>query len=167
MTVRDFGRMLVRGVLRRVDPDGETQRLQVEALAGDIRDNREHAEPYGFTAHPLPGAEVIAAALGGSANHTVILVAYDGRHRPPGLAAGEVCIYDDQGQEVRITRDGIIITSSKKVRIDGPAIEIHAEQSLKLDVGGYGETWLTGGRKTWTQGTTSANQGPPAPPEHP
>lgn len=172
-----------RGVVNIVDDTGGLQKIQVEAMAGDLRDGAERFQNYGFTSNHFPGAEAATLAVGGSTSHTIIVAVDDRRYRLRGLSTGEVAIYDDQGQTVILKRTGIevttpfdlkamvgkdaIVTAAGNIRLDGKTVEIHAQDSLKLDCGGYGETWLPTGRNTWTDGTTTTPIGPPAPPEHP
>lgn len=179
-----------RAVLRMVDDSAGMQRVQVEALKGDPRDRVEHPQEYGFSSHPLPGATTHAFAIGGATADTVVLIIADRRYRLKAMAAGEVAIHDDQGQTIHIKRDGIDVNTPFKVtvnagedvtvnaggmatvkaegvaRLEGEAVEIHAMSSLRLDCGGYGETWQPTGRLLWTQGTPTTQMGPPQPPEH-
>ena len=145
---RRIGNMLSRGTIAAVNAASKMQGLQVRLLAGEVKDNVEHFEPYGFTSNPNPGAEVISAFFDGDRSHGIIVVAADRRYRITGLATGEMAIHDDQGQKVHITRTGILIYTAKKVRVDAADIELHASKSYSWDVHGYGERW------TWVSGTT-------------
>ena len=88
--------MIGRAVLKVVDADRKTQLIQVEALSGEVIDQFEHMEPYGYTSHPHPEAEAILVAVGGMRQHSVAVVVGDKRYRVQGLAEGEVCIYTDE-----------------------------------------------------------------------
>jgi phage baseplate assembly protein V len=100
--------MLGRAVLAAVNDDPQMQELQLELLSDETQDGIEHFQPYGFTAHPKPGAEAIMAAIGGLRSHGVALSVGDRRYRIK-VAEGEVAIHDDQNQKVHLTRDGIVI----------------------------------------------------------
>lgn len=162
--------MLARGVVRVVSSGKKMQTLQLSMLAGDPKDDIEHFEPYGHTSCPLPGAEAVAAFFDGDRSHGVVLVVADRRYRLKNLAAGEVAIFDDQGQKVHLTRDGIIV-SGKTVRVEGETIKFHATQSLGWDVAGFGESYTFAGGTTWTHKTWQAGAtvmpviDPIAPPE--
>lgn len=112
---RRVANMLARGVVRMIDSAARTQLLQVDLLDDETRDGAEHLEPYGFTAHPHPGAECFVAFPMGSRDHPIVLVAGDRRYRIKGLAQGEVAFYDDQGQKVVIYRDRIEVEAPKVV----------------------------------------------------
>lgn len=107
-------RLLVsRGVLKLVDDSLKLQSVQVALLGGEPA-WAERFQQYGFTCHPHPGAEAVVAAVGGARAHLVALSVDDRRYRLVGLAQGEMAIYDDQGQKVHLTRDGIVIDGAGK-----------------------------------------------------
>lgn len=123
--------MFTRGRVRSVNAAGKLQVLQLDLLAGETKDRLEHLEPYGFTSHPLAGAEAAAAFLDGDRSHGVVLVVADRRYRLVGLQAGEMAIHDDQGQKVHLTRSGIVIdggglpinvVNTPSVTIDSPQV---------------------------------------------
>jgi phage gp45-like len=86
----------------------------------------EHFEPYGLTSRvkkptgQKPNqkkAEAVMVFTGGNRSHGALLVVGDRRYRIKGLAEGEVALFDDQGHQVHITRDGIVVSapSGKKI----------------------------------------------------
>lgn len=132
--------MFTRGRVRSVNAAGKLQVLQLDLLAGETKDRLEHFEPYGFTSHPLNGAEAAAAFLDGDRSHGLVLVVADRRYRLVGLQAGEMAIHDDQGQKVHLTRTGIVINggglpinvvNTPSVTIDSPQVTMTGD--LKVD----------------------------------
>lgn len=105
MTVKN---MLARGTVVLVDALKKMQSLQMRLTAGELKDNAEHFEPYGFTSNPLAGAEVLTAFIGGDRSHAVVLVAADRRYRIQSLESGEVAIYTDEGDKIHFKRGRII-----------------------------------------------------------
>jgi phage baseplate assembly protein V len=103
-----------RGTINLVDSSKKTQTVQINLFAGEVKDDVEHFEPYGYTSHPKVGAEHLTGFLGGNRSHGVVIVVADRRYRLKGLAEGEVAIYDDQGQKVHLTRAGIVIDGAGK-----------------------------------------------------
>jgi phage baseplate assembly protein V len=91
--------MLARGVLRLVYDEPKMQALQVGLLRDETIDRVEHPQPYGFTAHPHPGAECFMAFPGGARNHGIVLMVDDRRYRIRALEQGEVMIYTDEDQD--------------------------------------------------------------------
>lgn len=170
---RRLGNLLARGSVTAVGGGSKLRTLQIRMLAGETKDNIEHFEPYGFTSEVKPGSEPVAAFFDGDRSHGVVLVVADRRYRLTGLQSGEVAIFDDQGQKVHLTRDGIVIHTAKKLRCEAANIELHATQSYSWDVAGYGERWTALGgnaweHKTWQTGATVTSVPLPInPPEGP
>jgi phage baseplate assembly protein V len=103
-----------RVVLGMVNDAAKLQAVQVTIRADEVRANAEHFQHYGYTSVPLPGAEGIGLAVGGSTDHLVVINIDDRRYRPKGLAEGEVMLYDDQGQKIYLTRNGIVVDGAGK-----------------------------------------------------
>lgn len=114
--------MFSRGVLRGVDDSGPRQQVQVELLKDELRDGLEHMQNYGFTSHPK-GGDVAVAFLGGNREQGIVLVVDDRRYRIP-LQAGEVAIYDDQGNKVELLRDMVKVTAVQHVEVVAPTIKL-------------------------------------------
>jgi len=112
---RSITNLLARAVVTGLNAASKCQMLQVELMPGEPKENMEHLEPYGFTSAPQTGAEGFALFPDGDRSHGVILMVSDRRYRIKGLAAGEVSLYDDQGQSVTITRAGIVIDGAGKI----------------------------------------------------
>ncbi len=125
--VRRLKLLVTRAVVKLVDPAQFMQELQVEALAGEVLDGVEHFEPYGFTSHPLPGAEVLVLSIGGRRAHSVAGVVADRRHRKTGLAPGEVALHNHLGDYVVIKQDRTIeVFAGTKVKVTAPEVEVVA-----------------------------------------
>lgn len=127
-----------RAVVGRVQAAAGLQRLQVEALAGELHDGVERLQDYGFGSHPLPGSEAVICSIGGARSHPVAVVVDDRRFRIEPLDAGEVAIFDDLGQAVRLKRDRIEVESPTMVLIKAPIVEVQ-------DADGAMTMRLTGG----------------------
>lgn len=123
--------MVGRAVLSAIDDDAGIQALQIEGLADEVQDGVERLGDYGFTSHPLPGAEAAVVYAGGLRSHGLVVAVGDRRYRLRGLKLGEVAMYDDQGQAVHLTRDGILVKSTGKVTIEAPEVLVDSP-SVKL-----------------------------------
>lgn len=121
--------MVGRAVLAAVDDSTGLQSVQIDLLADEAQDGAEHFQPYGFTAHPRPGAEAISLAVGGLRGHALIIAIADRRYRLKSLQEGEVALHDDQGQCVLLGRDGIRIASSL-------GIACQTEGNFSVEAGG-------------------------------
>lgn len=139
--------MLARGAVTLANAANKLQTLQVSLLSEEAKDTLEHLEPYGFTSHPLPGAEVLAAFIEGDRSHGVVIVASDRRYRPINLAAGDVSIFDNRGHKITLTATGIVIAANGHpvtviggdVIADGISLKTHKHGGVQ---GGSGQTGL-------------------------
>ena len=102
---------LARGVVSAADGGKKMRVVQVRLLADEVRDDLEHVEPYGFTSEPKDDEQPEAFALffGGDRSHGIVFCVADRRFRLKNLKPGEVALYDDLGQKIYLTRDGIVI----------------------------------------------------------
>ena len=80
-----MNKVFARGVVSLVNATSKLQSLQMRLLAGEMKDNMEHLEPYGYTSNPHPGAEGLAAFIGGDRSHGVVVCIADRRFRLAGL----------------------------------------------------------------------------------
>lgn len=133
---RGLQNLFSRGVVSAVNPDAKMQTVQIQLLTGEAKDNVEHFEPYGYTAHPHVGAEQATGFVEGDRSHGIVLVVADRRYRLTGLAAGEVAIYDDQGQRVHLTRNGIVIMGAGKTVLitNTPKVRMECDLDVTGDI---------------------------------
>jgi phage baseplate assembly protein V len=132
-----------RGTLGPVNDADGLQRSQVTLLAGETRDNVERIQPYGFSAVPLPGADVLVVCVGGNRDHPVIIGADDRRHRPTGMQPGDVCIYSNQtghkitlkaDRTIEIEGDEITIKADTKITLEAPLVEVTGALDVMGDI---------------------------------
>lgn len=137
--------MAARAVLTLINDATKMQGVQIKLLDGEVCNNVDRMQQYGYTSVPWPGAEGVYLALGGSRDHGVVIVMDDRRYRLKGLATGEVAIYDDLGQKVHFTRAGIVIdgaglpitiTNTPQVRMETPLLEVTGDIHDRCDTTG-------------------------------
>lgn len=129
-----IGNFIARGTLALVNAGRKLQALQVRLTAGELKGGVEHFEPYGFTSNPLAGAEALLTFVGGDRSHCVAAVVTDRRYRPVGLSPGEVCLFTDEGDEIRLKRGRIIsITAGTRVDVTAPEAVFHCSAKVTLD----------------------------------
>lgn len=122
-----------RAVVTAIDDAGPLQTVQAEAMAGELIDQAERVQDYGFASHPHAGAEAVAVFGSGHRNHPLIIAVADRRYRLKALAAGEVAIHDDLGQVVHLTRDGIEISSPLALTLTSEgAIDLESATEIAL-----------------------------------
>lgn len=128
--------LVVRGLVNRTRyPKGEeetaekgfTQLLQIRGLSGEVLGDVEYLEPYGFTSRVQqddPDAEHLAVSIAGDRARTVALVV---RNRKVGikLKPGEVALFDDTGQLMRLHQDGRLeLKALASIRVDAPNLKV-------------------------------------------
>jgi phage baseplate assembly protein V len=132
-----------RGTLGPVNDADGLQRSQVTLLAGEVRDNVERIQPYGFSAVPLAGADVLVVCVGGNRDHPVIIGADDRRYRPTGMQPGDVCIYSHQSghkitlkadRTIEIEGDEITIKGDTKITLEAPLVEVTGALDVNGDI---------------------------------
>ncbi|WP_313430919.1 phage baseplate assembly protein V [Pseudomonas sp.] len=106
-----------RGVVALVDAGRKLQGLQMRLTADEVKDGMEHFEPYGFTSNPHPGAEGLAAFLGGDRSHGVVICVSDRRFRLQGLESGEVALHTDEGDVLHFKRGRVIEVQTATFRV--------------------------------------------------
>ena len=136
--------VLVRGTLKLVDDSQKLQVLQVGLFGQETRGNLERFQEYGFSSHAKPGAEILAASLGGNRDHTVIISVDDRRFRLKSMAEGEVALYDDLGQFIHLKRNGVEIqginltftelnAGAGKITLNANEMEVNAATKFVLN----------------------------------
>jgi phage baseplate assembly protein V len=123
-----------RAVVRAVSDDLGRQLHQIELLKGELRDQVERMQDYGFTSVPHPGADAAVVFVAGNREHGIIVAVDDRRYRLTGLAAGEVALYDDLGQRVHLSRTGIVVDTT---------LDLSATVGGDLDAGVGGSVTVT------------------------
>ncbi len=140
--------MVNRAVISMVNDTLKVQVMQVDLLQGEVRDGVERFQEYGYTSVPFPGAEAVMVSVGGNHDHGIVIAVDDRRYRLTGLQAGEVALYDDQGQKVHLTRSGIVIngagkpvtvTNTPHIILDAPLIDATGDLHVAGNIVGQGD----------------------------
>lgn len=124
---------VVRGVVAVVDAGRKLQAIQVRLMAGEVKGNVEHFEPYGWTSHAQSGAEAVVAFVGGDRSHGIALCVADRRYRLVGLEAGEVAIYSDEGDSVVLRRGRTVEVTTETFRLNAKRCELNAPDGIFLN----------------------------------
>ncbi len=88
-------------------------KVQARVLDDEPLHNLNRVEPYGYSYRPKPGCQTYLLFPSGDRSYGVAIVIGDKRYQM-GLVEGEVAIHDDQGQNVHLTRNGIVINGAGK-----------------------------------------------------
>ena len=122
-----------RGIVRAVGDASGLQTVRISLMEDEVKDGVERVQEYGFSSHPLPGADCVAIFIGGNRDHGVVIATDDRTHRPGGLQAGDVAIYDHRGNRVLLGSTGIEVTAPVKVTVTAPEVEIDSDVTITGD----------------------------------
>lgn len=118
----------------KVNDASPIQTIQVETLSGEVIEV-PRIQDYGITSVPLPGAKGVVVAVGGNTNGYVCIKADDKNHRLVGLKAGEVALYDNQGQMVYLKQNGQMhIVANTQVTATVPLFRIEGNLEVTGEV---------------------------------
>lgn len=156
--------LIGRAVLAAVNDGGNRQRVQFSALRGEVKDDVERVQEYGFTSVPLPGAQVLFVSISGGRDHPIAISVDDPRYRMKGLQPGEVALYTDEGDYIVMKRGKIIeintntllVKAAEKVRFETPQFETTGEVIDHIDSGGQ---TMQGMRETYNIHVHPENDG--------
>lgn len=127
--------MLGRAIVKLANDATMLQSLQIEMLSDELQDDAERFQDYGFTSVPHADAEALVGCVGGLRSHAVVIAVADRRYRLTGLQAGEVALYDDLGNVVKLGRDALEVTGVTKVTVTAPQVLVESDD---VQLGGAG-----------------------------
>lgn len=120
-----------RGRLAALDLSKRLQRMQLRGLAGELLEDIEHFQQFGFTSAPPEGSELVVIPIGGKTSQCIVVACENGRYRFRLQQPGEAALYNKDGDYVWI-RDGRIveIKAQQKVKVDAPAAEFTGDVTI-------------------------------------
>ncbi len=137
-----------RGTVLRVDDKTPIQTLQVQGTADEVRDRVERLQEYGLSSNPPEGSDVAWIHPLAAPDHPLVVACGDRKFRIKSMAPGEVVIYDDLGQFVRMRRDKIEV-NGQRVLVDGAGATVDVNGgSVKVEAAAIeldGDVTVTGG----------------------
>lgn len=116
--------MIGRAILNLINDAAATQTVTLEAQAGDVHDEVELFQPFGFSAHPPVGSEAVVVFVAGNHDHPIALCAEHKGTRRNNLAEGEAAVYNLWGHHITLYKD--------KCVIETPVFEVNAKQSVTI-----------------------------------
>jgi phage baseplate assembly protein V len=113
------------GDLTKINDNAPLQKIQVNMLEGETHSDYDRVQEYGFTSVPLPGAQAVVVCVGGGRDNGIVVGTEDRRHRLKNLEAGEVAIYNNLGNFIKLKADGTMhVLSSHNVQVEAPTVTI-------------------------------------------
>lgn len=123
--------LVARAIVRLVGDSSTRQTAQVEVTKGELLDDVPRMQNYGLTGvPPATGADATVLFLGGDRNEPIIVAMENRQFRLVGLESGEVALYDDLGNVVKLGRDQVEVTAVTKLVATAPLIEVTATTKL-------------------------------------
>jgi phage baseplate assembly protein V len=124
---------------------GRVQILQIQLSSNEIKDDTPRLAEFGFTSMPPVGSDAIVVFMGSDRSQGAVIATGHQASRLKNLKAGEVAIYDDQGQSVFLTRAGIVInggghpvTVIGDVIADGISLKHHVHSGVSTGLSNTG-----------------------------
>jgi phage gp45-like len=154
-----------RVTVEKNDDDPLFREHEVSLYTEEKQKEIEHFEPYGLTSRvkqptgqgkEKKKAEGLIVFTGGQRSHGVLIVTGDRRYRLLGLKEGEVALFDDQGQQVHFTRDGIVTSAPKSKKIVHQIMD--SDDKPKPQKNGAASGGTAQGKATDGGGQTSGGQ---------
>lgn len=134
--------LVARAVVQRSNDAEGRQRLQVVGLKGVVREGLERFQQYGIRSRPLDpdgdgAAEAVAVFLGGSQAHGLAVACDDRRHRPAELEKGEVALYTDEHDALRLERGELVKLAAERleVTIGASTLVVDEQGGIRLSIG--------------------------------
>lgn len=110
--------MITKVIVDSVQDSKNIQLVKISGLEGEVMDNVERLQNYGFTSNPPKDSEGLIVCIGGNKDHPVLIAVDNGTSRKMGLSTGEVAFYQANGSFVILKNNGDIQLVPKSGKID-------------------------------------------------
>jgi phage baseplate assembly protein V len=115
------------------DDTGPVHRAQVRGFPPETIDNMPVLQIYGLASHAMPGSDATALFTSGDRSNGTIIATGNQQYRLRNLKSGEVALYDNGGNIVKLANGGNIeITCPHGITIKCDTLAINADSSITL-----------------------------------
>lgn len=129
--------MLAKAVIRKIFDNSGRQAAQVEVTKGELIDDVERMQDYGFTSNPpAAGTDALMMFFGGDRSQGIIVRMENRSFRLKSLESGEVAMFDDLGNVFKLGREQVDVTAVTKLVVTAPVVEVVAQTSALIQSGG-------------------------------
>ena len=128
--------MAARIVLTGATDKAPVQVVQFKGLEGEVKQNVEYLQAFGFSSVAPAGARGLAIFPGGDRSHGVVVVLDARDKQPVTLKSGESAVWDALGKFIHLKDDGSILIKADKVRIESPDFQVTGEVKDRCDSDG-------------------------------
>lgn len=155
-------RLPFRGVMGQVNSAAGVQLVSGTGLNGEVIQDAEYFQHYGFTSNPPAGTMKIVVPVGGRTAHGIVVATEHSAYRVQALKTGELAIYTDEGDSIVMNRGRVInvvtetlnIAASTAVNITTPTMTVNASQSVSMQT-----PQVNASKNLTVSGMTAANGG--------
>lgn len=122
------------GRVTAASDSGVVQRVQVQS-PNEVRSDTPVLQHFGFSSVLPSGTDVVVMSLGGNRSSAVVVASGHQSYRQSGQSPGEVVVYNQWGQCVRLTESGIVVEASgQPVTVNGATtVEVTATEGVTLN----------------------------------
>jgi phage baseplate assembly protein V len=125
-----------RGRITAVDDSQTVQQLQIQMGALETRDKTPRMVEYGLASSPPVSAEVVVVFIAGDRSTGIAIASNHQPSRPKNLQAGEVMLYDVEGKQIYLTKDGGIVIDAVNTPVainNATTVTVNASQEVVLN----------------------------------
>jgi len=120
--------MILKSLIQAVDDSTKLQLVKASLLADEDQEDIERVQEYGMTSNPPLESEAIVVQCAGASDNLVCLKVDSAAHRVRDLSTGEVCIYSQHGQTIKLNTAGETVFNGGDIGVarEGHAVTIDA-----------------------------------------
>ncbi|WP_097425254.1 phage baseplate assembly protein domain-containing protein [Escherichia coli] len=107
------------------DDSGVVQTVQVQSPS-EVRSDTPVLQQFGFSSVLPAGTDVVVLSLAGNRSSAVVVASGHQSYRINGLNSGEVVVYNQWGQYVRLGGDGIVVEAA------GQPVTVNSATTLEV-----------------------------------
>lgn len=117
-----------RAIASLIDDTTAMQIVQLRLMKDETKSNVERVQNYGFSSVPLEGSETVVLFVNGNKDHGLVIAIDDSRYRVKNGAPGQVTVYDNDGNFVKLTE-------AEGIEINAPNEKVVIKASGDIDIG--------------------------------
>ncbi|QGM80656.1 phage baseplate assembly protein V [Otariodibacter oris] len=128
----DALRLAFRGSLKVTKTQSAIQFSQATGLSGEVLQDIELMQHFGFTSVPPENTEAVILPMGGETTHSVVIATEHGSFRVKGLKNGEVAVYDKSGSTIILKEGRVIEVDCDTFKVNCKNYEVTALSQAKF-----------------------------------
>jgi len=125
--------MVAPTTITATNDTGPVHRVQVKVTPRETIDDVPVLQLYGVTSHAQPGSNGLALFCAGDRSNPVIIATGNQAARMRNIQPGEVALYTDEGDYVKLARGKIVeVQSGSELRVTAPLVTINATNKVRM-----------------------------------